>query len=111
MRFEKLTRKHKSPNGGELQFGNHLKHVDFALRIFMNSNAAGLTEFNTGLANTNISKVYTHAHKHRNYSLSRWGHKCTLGGRGGRRNFGFGRHKLKLYGERGSLPLIKRGSW
>lgn len=111
MRIEKQSRKHTAPNKGELQFGSHLKHVAFALRILLNTHTAGLTEFDVVQVQKDISRTYTQQHAHRNHSLSPWGHKCKLGGRGGRRNFNFGRHKLKLMGERGTLPLIKRGSW
>lgn len=111
MRFEKLNRTHSTPNSGELSYATYLKNVDFALRLFTQVTSLGVTQFDMERTVLEISNTYTRSHRHRAHSGSPWGHKCKLGGRGGRRNFGFGRHKLKLLGERGRLPLLTRASW
>jgi len=111
MRFEKLNRTHNTPNSGELGYATYLKNVDFALRLFTQVTSLGVTQFDSERAVLELSNTYTRAHRHRTHSGSPWGHQCKLGGRGGRRNFGFGRHKLKLFGERGRLPLLTRASW
>lgn len=111
MRFEKMSRKHNSPNKGQLERQTQLKVINLALHMLQQTHNGSSLAYDLAAAKSQVTAVYHKAHKLRSHSGSPWGKKCKLGGRGGLRKFGFGRHKLKLFGERGRLPLIYRASW